>query len=93
MLKKPQQLAFYASLIIFIHFVALMLISYFEIEHQSINIIGELLTIPFIIIDVLIGLHVLRQIYLKRYTRIQLYTLIFFLATMLLIVSGTILEW
>lgn len=93
MLKKPQQLAFYASLIIFIHFVALMLISYFEIEHQSINIIGELLTIPFIIIDVLIGLHVIRQIYLKRYTRIQLYTLIFFLATMLLIVSGTILEW
>ena len=93
MLKKPQQLAFYASLIIFIHFVALMLISYFEIAHQSINILAELLTIPFLIIDVLIGLHVIRQIYLKRYTRIQLYTLIFFLATMLLIVSGTILEW
>jgi|GEM_PF-3313978 len=93
MLKKPQLLAFYASVIIFIHFVALMLISYFEIAHQSITIIGELLTIPFLIIDVLIGLHVIRQIYLKRYTQIQLYTLIFFLATMLLIVSGTIMEW
>lgn len=89
MLKQPQLLAFYTSVIIFIHIVALMLITYFDIHYQAIKVIGELLTIPFIIIDVLIGLHVIRQLYLKQYTNIQLYTLIFFVATMLLIVLGT----
>jgi len=90
MLKKPQILAFYASIIIFLHFVVLMMLYYFQIDHQAIQIIGELLTIPFIIIDVLIGLFVIREIYLKKHSQIQLYTLLFFMATMVLILAGTI---
>ena len=90
MLKKPQILAFYASIIIFLHIAGLMMIYYFQIDHQAIQIIGELLTIPFIIIDVLIGLFVIREIYLKKHSQIQLYTLLFFIATMVLILAGTI---
>ena len=90
MLKKPQILAFYASIIIFLHFVVLMMLYYFQIDHQAIQIIGELLTIPFIIIDVLIGLFVIREIYLKKHSQIQLYTLLFFMATIVLILAGTI---
>ena len=90
MLQKPQILAFYTSIIIFTHIAGLMIVYYFQIKHQIIQVLAELLTIPFIIIDVLIGLYVIREILLNKHTQIQLFTLLFFTATMALITAGTV---